>query len=73
MIFVNSMSDLFHEDIPEDFIADVFEVMGRARQHTFQILTQASRAAGRARPGADLAFERLDGRLDREPAVLPPG
>jgi protein gp37 len=40
MIFVNSMSDLFHEDIPEDFIADVFEVMGRARRHTFQILTK---------------------------------
>jgi protein gp37 len=40
MIFVNSMSDLFHEDIPEDFIADVFAVMGRAPQHTFQILTK---------------------------------
>ena len=40
MIFVNSMSDLFHEDIPEQFIVDVFEVMGRARQHTFQILTK---------------------------------
>jgi protein gp37 len=40
MIFVNSMSDLFHEDVPEDFIADVFAVMGRAPQHTFQILTE---------------------------------
>ena len=29
MIFVNSMSDLFHEDIPDDFIAEVFEVMRR--------------------------------------------
>jgi protein gp37 len=40
MIFVNSMSDLFHEDIPEAFIRDVFAVMGEAHWHTFQILTK---------------------------------
>jgi protein gp37 len=40
MIFVNSMSDLFHEDIPEEYIEEVFEVMGRADHHTFQILTK---------------------------------
>jgi protein gp37 len=40
MIFVNSMSDLFHEDIPVEFIARVFEVMARADHHTFQILTK---------------------------------
>lgn len=40
MIFVNSMSDLFHEQIPDDFIADVFDVMVRADHHTFQILTK---------------------------------
>ncbi len=40
MIFVNSMGDLFHERVPEDFIHDVFDVMGRASQHTFQILTK---------------------------------
>lgn len=40
MIFVNSMSDLFHEDIPEIFVQEVFEVMGRADHHTFQILTK---------------------------------
>lgn len=39
-IFVNSMSDLFHEDIPDEFVADVFDVMVRAKQHTFQILTK---------------------------------
>ena len=39
-IFVNSMSDLFHEDIPEDFVAEVFDVMGRADWHVFQILTK---------------------------------
>jgi protein gp37 len=40
MIFVNSMSDLFHEDIPPDFIERVFEVMGEAHWHTFQVLTK---------------------------------
>ena len=40
MIFVNSMSDLFHEDIPPDYIADVFDVMVLAGHHTFQILTK---------------------------------
>jgi protein gp37 len=40
LIFVNSMSDLFHERIPDEFIAEVFEVMGRAHWHTFQILTK---------------------------------
>jgi protein gp37 len=39
-IFVNSMSDLFHEDISFDFIERVFDVMGRAEHHTFQILTK---------------------------------
>jgi len=39
-IFVNSMSDLFHEDVPDYFIAKVFDVMNMARQHTFQILTK---------------------------------
>jgi len=39
-IFVNSMSDLFHEAVPDEFILRVFEVMERARQHTFQILTK---------------------------------
>lgn len=42
MIFVNSMSDLFHEDVPIDFIQRVFDVMRRASWHTFQILTKRS-------------------------------
>jgi protein gp37 len=40
MIFVNSMSDLFHEGIPDAYVAAVFDVMRRAPQHTFQILTK---------------------------------
>jgi protein gp37 len=39
-IFVNSMSDLFHEDVPYDFIARVFDVIRRAPRHQFQILTK---------------------------------
>lgn len=39
-IFVNSMSDLFHEDVPALFIADVFAVMAAAKHHTFQVLTK---------------------------------
>lgn len=39
-IFVNSMSDLFHADIPDDYIAQVFAVMSVAHQHTFQVLTK---------------------------------
>lgn len=41
-IFVNSMSDLFHEDIPLEYIKNVFEVMGRAHWHNFQVLTKRS-------------------------------
>src|SRR3954452_11760788 len=40
MIFVNSMSDLFHERVPLDYIARVFDTMERASRHTFQILTK---------------------------------
>jgi protein gp37 len=42
MVFVNSMSDLFHEDVPEDYIERVCRVMQEARWHTFQVLTKRS-------------------------------
>jgi protein gp37 len=38
--FVNSMSDLFHESIPDDYIRKVFDVIRQAPQHTFQVLTK---------------------------------
>jgi len=41
-IFVNSMSDIFHKDIPFDFIAKVFDVMRKASHHRFQVLTKRS-------------------------------
>jgi protein gp37 len=41
-IFVNSMSDLFHKDVPFDFILEIFKTMEKASWHTFQILTKRS-------------------------------
>lgn len=40
VIFVNSMSDLFHERIPDDYVAEVFDVMAEADHHVYQILTK---------------------------------
>ena len=46
MVFVNSMSDLFHADVPESFVRSVFEVMLDVDRHTYQVLTKRpSRAA----------------------------
>src|SRR6202521_1367513 len=42
MIFVNSMSDLFHKEIPTPFISKVCDTMERAHWHTFQVLTKRS-------------------------------
>lgn len=40
LVYVNSMSDLFHEDVPLSFIQSVFKTMNEASQHTFQVLTK---------------------------------
>ncbi len=42
IIFVNSMSDLFHKDVPLSFIKDVFAVMNKANHHIYQVLTKRS-------------------------------
>jgi protein gp37 len=52
-IFVNSMSDLFHEDVPVDFIKDVFHVMRQATWHQFQILTKRSERLRELSPHID--------------------
>lgn len=41
-IFVNSMSDLFHRDVPPEYISQVFDVMNRVDQHVYQVLTKRS-------------------------------
>jgi protein gp37 len=56
VIFVNSMSDLFHEEIPEDFIRRVFDVMVEAEQHTFQVLTKRHERLSQLAP--DLRWPR---------------
>jgi protein gp37 len=40
MVFVNSMSDLFHKDVSDEFVLDIFATMQKAKQHQFQILTK---------------------------------
>ena len=42
LIFVNSMSDLFHESVPDAYILQVFDVMRQAKWHTYQVLTKRS-------------------------------
>lgn len=56
-IFVNSMSDLFHGDMDDDFLARVFAVMALAQQHTFQVLTK--------RPGRMRSLLNSDRFIDR--------
>lgn len=53
VIFVNSMSDLFHKDVPSDYIHRVFEVMARAHWHRFQVLTKRSQRLLRLSPDLD--------------------
>ena len=49
-IFVNSMSDLYHEDVPDQFIQDVFDTMVRAQWHTFQVLTKRAERLAKLAP-----------------------
>ena len=58
LVFVNSMSDLFHEAVSAKFVESVFDVMNRAREHTFQVITK--------RPERVL---RLGARLEWTPNV----
>lgn len=52
-IFVNSMSDLFHEKVPDSFIFKIFEVMRQANWHRFQILTKRSARLKKLSPKID--------------------
>lgn len=51
-IFVNSMGDLFHEDVPDEWIDRVFAVMALAPQHTFQVLTKRAKRMRRYLSGS---------------------
>jgi protein gp37 len=53
MIFVNSMSDLFHEDIPFEYVERIFAVMREASHHTFQVLTKRHERMSELAPHLD--------------------
>jgi protein gp37 len=53
LIFVNSMSDLFHPQVPLDFIKRVFAVMAETPQHTYQVLTKRSKRLAKLAPDLD--------------------
>ena len=55
VIFVNSMSDLFHKDVPVSFIQRVFDVMRRASWHEFQVLTKRADRLAKVSPQLDWA------------------
>ncbi|MEK5162050.1 phage Gp37/Gp68 family protein [Paenibacillus sp. FSL R5-0527] len=60
-IFVNSMSDLFHQDVPDDYIDQVFAVMALCPEHTFQILTKRPERMFKymTHPGSPFAKDKL--------------
>ncbi len=53
IIFVNSMSDLFHEKVPFEYVQQIFDVMRRADRHIFQVLTKRSKRLVRYAPKLD--------------------
>lgn len=55
LVFVNSMSDLFHEEVPLAYIQEVFAVMRRASQHQFQVLTKRAERLEALAPDLDIA------------------
>ena len=73
-VFVNSMSDLFHEDVPFAYIQRVFDTMVRASQHRFQVLTKRSARLAELAPrlqlspniwiGVSVENDRFAGRID---------
>lgn len=64
-VFVNSMSDLFHEDVPNEYIAAVFGIMAATPEHTYQVLTKRSK---RMREW----FAGLDAERDQDGDVVTP-
>ncbi len=74
LIFVNSMSDLFHEDVPVDYVKAVFSVMNQAHWHTFQVLTKRAERLVELSPdliwseniwqGVTVESEKYKGRID---------
>ena len=83
VVFVNSMSDLFHNDIPFEFIQKVFNIMNNTQQHTYQVLTKRSERLLQIAPllnwtpniwmGISVENENVSGRIShlvRTPAFI---
>ena len=74
VIFVNSMSDLFHPEVPDEFVHQVFDIMRRADWHTFQVLTKRADRLATMAPqlpwppnvwvGVSVENEAFCGRID---------
>jgi protein gp37 len=74
LVFVNSMSDLFHEKVPTTFIEQVFEVMAATPRHTFQVLTKRAERLAKLAPklnwasniwqGVSIESQEYVGRVD---------
>lgn len=74
IVFVNSMSDLFHKDVPLSFIQDVFQVMRDNPQHVFQVLTKRAERLLELSPhlkwthniwmGVSVEDQKVEGRID---------
>lgn len=74
LIFVNSMSDIFHEDVPVNYVKAVFSVMNQAHWHTFQVLTKRAERLVELSPeliwsdniwqGVTVESEKYKGRID---------
>jgi len=64
-VFVNSMSDLFHERVPDVFVGHVFEVMARAKRHTFQILTKRPERMAQVLGPRGCGFYAVEGPVPR--------
>ena len=77
IVFINSMSDLFHRDVPQEFLERVFAVMKQAPQHCFQVLTKRADRLRQLAPSLTwptnvwmgVSVENGDHRPDRRPAI----
>lgn len=70
-VFVNSMSDLFHEGVPDDFIVDVFARMWWSPRHTFQVLTKRHARMRSLMPKVEEALRQIAGDLTLVDAPTP--
>ena len=70
-VFVCSLADLFHEDVPDAFIDQVFATMALAPQHTFQCLTKRPERMRAYLTGKELPVHFYDGSLSPRPADPP--